>query len=64
MIKCDLMKLSCAEFSLVFFGTARKDCVVNTGEMFSFPSLINNPVTICSSFFINKHISNHIIKYD
>ena len=59
MIKCDLSKLSfvwnfynkiVVEFSLILFGAAKQDCVIKTREMFSFLSLINNPVTIELSF--------------
>ena len=30
------------EFSLIFFGTAKKDCVIKTRGMFSFLPMINN----------------------
>ena len=42
----------CVEFSLIFFGTAKKNCVIKTREIFSFLSLINNSVTIGLSFLL------------
>ena len=49
-------------FSLTSFGTLKYDWVIKTREIFKFLPLINNSVTIESSFFIMNHIRNHIIK--
>ena len=46
-----LMDLS-VEFSLILFGTAKKDCVIKTREIFSFLPLINNSVTIGLTFIL------------
>ena len=35
----------CVEFSLLYFGSSKKDWVIKTKETFSFLSLINNSVT-------------------
>ena len=42
----------CIEFSLIFFGTAKLDCVIKTREIFRFVPLINNSVTIGLSFLL------------
>ena len=48
------LEFSCVEFSLKFFGTAKQDCLKRAREIFNFPSLINNSVTIGLSFFYYK----------
>ena len=40
------------EFSLVFLGWAKQDCVTKTGEIFSFLTLINNLVAIGLGFLL------------
>ena len=52
------------EFRLIFFGTAKKNFIIKTGEIFSFLPLINNSVTVGFKVFTTKHINNHIIKND
>ena len=39
------------EFSLTSFGTLKYDCVIKTIEMINFISLINNSVSIGSTFY-------------
>ena len=46
----------------MYFCTAKWDYVIKAKEMLSFQPLINNSVAIGLSFFITKHIDNHIIK--
>ena len=41
----------CVEFSLTSFGTLKYDCVIKTIEMINFISLINNSVSIGSTFY-------------
>ena len=63
MIKCIFLKLSFLwnfhnkivwKFSLAIFGRAKKDCVTETRETFSFVLVINNAVTIgLSSLFLS-----------
>ena len=60
MIKCNLFKFlfvynfhnkkKIVVVSLISFGTIKYACVIKTREMFSFPPLINNSVTIDLSF--------------
>ena len=45
------MVKKCVEFSLTSFGTLKYDCVIKTIEMFNFVSLINNSVSIGSTFY-------------
>ena len=58
MIKCDFLSscllrifiIKCVEFSLILLGTAKYTCVIKTRGIFSFMPLINNSVTIESTF--------------
>ena len=45
------MVKKCVEFSLTSFGTLKYDCVIKTIEMFNFIYLINNSVSIGSTFY-------------
>ena len=58
MIKHNLLKISC---KLMFFGTAKEDCVVKAREILNFLPVVNNSDIISLSFF-TKHIRNHIIR--
>ena len=58
MIKHNLLKIS---FKLMFFGTAKEDCVIKTREILNFLPVVNNYDIISLSFF-TKHIRNHIIR--
>ena len=42
----------CVEFSIIFFGTAKEDCVIKAREMFSFSPLIKNSVTTGLRFLL------------
>ena len=57
------------EFSLIFFDTAKQDCVIKTRKIFSFLTCNNwikniNNWLLMDYFFIAKHINDDIIKYD
>ena len=45
------------EFKLIFFGAAKKDCVIKTREMFSFPSSIGTVKVMYFSVFSPKQVN-------
>ena len=54
LLRTFMMK-ECVEFSLLFFGTAKPDCVMTARQMFSLLLVTNNSVIIGWFFLLPTH---------